>query len=267
MGFGVMSTTISIVTCTFNSVKFLKEMLESVVGQSHPPLEHVFVDAHSTDETLGIIQEYAVAVPWHVRIVHAPAKGISNAMNIGSREAVGDFILFLHSDDKLHSFGSLASVSNELGESKVWIVGNCQYIDVDGKSIRGAPALAEDKHNIFRSNFISHPSALIRTKTLLEIGGFDERLKIAMDYDLWLRCIKLYTPTLIDDVVSDFRVHADGMSSSNKTLMTKENFVVRFRNADSFIMFVETVGLFVVEALYLRWPQLHKWVSKLKRSN
>ena len=262
-----MSTSISIVTCTFNSDKFLKEMLDSVIGQSHPPLEHVFVDAHSTDETLGIIQEYAVAVPWLVKTVHAPAKGISNAMNIGSREVVGDFILFLHSDDRLHSFSSLSSVSNELDASKVWLVGNCQYIDGEGNSICGAPVLGEYEHNIFRSNFISHPSALIRTKTLLEIGGFDERLKIAMDYDLWLRCIKLYTPTLIDDVVSDFRVHTVGLSSSNKTLMTKENLAVRIRNADSVITFAETMVLYVFESIYLRWPELHKWVARLKRLN
>jgi glycosyltransferase involved in cell wall biosynthesis len=260
-----MSTSISIVTCTFNSMKFLKEMLDSVIGQSRPPLEHVFVDAHSTDETLGIIQEYAVAVPWNVKTVHAPARGISNAMNIGSREAAGDFILFLHSDDRLHSFSSLESASNELDDSNVWLVGNCQYIDVEGKSIDGAPALVEGMPNIFRSNFISHPSALIRTKTLLELGGFDERLKIAMDYDLWLRCSKLYTPSLIDAVVSDFRVHADGMSSSNKTLITKENLVVRFRNAGSFIIFLETLVLYCVESLYLRWPELHKWVGALKR--
>jgi glycosyltransferase involved in cell wall biosynthesis len=52
------SITISVITCTFNSEKYLKNALKSVESQTYQPIEHIINDAYSTDSTLEIIQEY-----------------------------------------------------------------------------------------------------------------------------------------------------------------------------------------------------------------
>ena len=49
---------ISILTCTFNSEKYLKNALESVRNQTYKNIEHIINDSYSTDKTLEIIKEY-----------------------------------------------------------------------------------------------------------------------------------------------------------------------------------------------------------------
>jgi len=75
---------LSIITCTYNSEKFLSETISSVEKQGLDPkiFEHIFIDAESSDETLQIIHDYMERNPsYNIRIVSREAKGIYNAIN------------------------------------------------------------------------------------------------------------------------------------------------------------------------------------------
>lgn len=77
------STRLSIITCTWNSEKYLQECIDSVKNQSwNLKIEHIFVDGFSTDKTLEIIQSYQKECKDRidVKILQSSPKGVYNAM-------------------------------------------------------------------------------------------------------------------------------------------------------------------------------------------
>jgi len=86
---------ISIVTVSLNEDKHIKRTIESVKNQTYKDIEHIFVDGLSTDDTIDIIRSYG-----HTPIIRRP-KGIYNAMNHGTVNTTGDYVLYLNANDWL----------------------------------------------------------------------------------------------------------------------------------------------------------------------
>src|SRR6266478_3987431 len=86
---------VSIITATYNSAATIAETMQSIEEQDHPHIEHIVVDGHSQDETLGIIERY----PHTATLISEKDGGIYDAMNKGIRAATGDIIGILNSDD------------------------------------------------------------------------------------------------------------------------------------------------------------------------
>ena len=86
---------VSVVIPVRNGERFLAEAIDSVLGQSRPPLELIVVDDGSSDST----SEVARAFESRVRYVRRPPLGVADALNSGIDLARGDFLAFLDADD------------------------------------------------------------------------------------------------------------------------------------------------------------------------
>ncbi|WP_407441616.1 glycosyltransferase family 2 protein [Fibrobacter sp.] len=95
-----MNPKISIVIPVYNSAKYLRECLDSICRQSFTEWEVVAVDDGSSDESPKILDEYAAADA-RIRVVHKANGGVSAARNDGLDAAVGEYVLFVDSDDWL----------------------------------------------------------------------------------------------------------------------------------------------------------------------
>lgn len=89
---------VSIIVPVFNVEKYLKEALESVVNQTYKNIEIICVNDGSTDNSMQILEEY-IAKDTRIRILTQQNKGLSAARNTGLKEANGEYIYFLDSDD------------------------------------------------------------------------------------------------------------------------------------------------------------------------
>lgn len=83
----------SIITCTYNSEKFLQENIDSVKSQTFKDYEHIFIDGYSTDDTNKIINKY-ILIDRRSKIFKYPPKGISNAFNLGIKKSLGKYLFF-----------------------------------------------------------------------------------------------------------------------------------------------------------------------------
>ena len=92
---------ISIVIPLYNSLAYLDRTLESAVNQTYTDTEIILVDDGSTDGSAAICDLWASKDP-RIRVIHVPNGGVSYARNIGIREARGEFIYFLDSDDLMY---------------------------------------------------------------------------------------------------------------------------------------------------------------------
>ena len=89
---------ISVVTICFNSAATVEETIKSVLGQNYPLLDYVMIDGGSTDGTVEIIKRYESRLGY---FCSEPDNGISDAFNKGIRNAKGDIICIINSDDIL----------------------------------------------------------------------------------------------------------------------------------------------------------------------
>lgn len=209
-----MALTFSIITCTWNSASYLKDSISSVLSQDYPHIEYIFVDGGSTDGTLD--QIHALQRPY--RLLENVRGGVSRAMNEGVRIATGDVIAHLHSDDYYLHPGVLSIVARHLETTgKGWLFGRTKALI--GKELRPdnyvSPRFSFE--SLVRSNYIPHPATFVRRELMVRAGGFDTRLKYAMDYDLWLRLAQVADPVQLDDALTAFREHEGSLSYSTRT--------------------------------------------------
>lgn len=94
---------VSVVVCTYNGEKYLREQLDSILAQTYPLHEIIIQDDHSTDATPAILDEYARRSPL-VRVYHNPAGlGVNGNFFTAMRRATGDFIALSDQDDRWHA--------------------------------------------------------------------------------------------------------------------------------------------------------------------
>lgn len=250
----------SIITCTFNSAEYIQETIESVERQRFENFEHIFVDGFSTDATSSIIKAYQARYPNKVVFHQLPAKGISNAMNVGVELARGEVILHLHGDDCLASDRVLGSVRSKFLTSKASIVvGNCMLTvgstisyTWPNSSVRRTLLKLFFFPLMFYSNLIPHPSAYVMKSVFQRHGGFDEHYRVVMDYEFWLRVLRAEKIFLMDDFLSVYRFHPETVSSKQKDLGLIEIKKIRKKYNGDYMLAYAFFMLFLRPILVLR---------------
>jgi len=206
-----MTFKISVITPTYNGIRFIESCIENVIEQHCPEAEHIIVDGGSTDGTVEIIRKYAEKFP-HIRWVSEKDKGQSDALNKGIAMATGSILSSLNVDD-YYEPGALNFVLAKfatLPEPSL-LVGNCAVWDDEGKILWvNKPKclevtkllVANEKHYPFPVN----PSAYFYHKSLHDIIGlYDTKLHYEMDLDFILKAIKRSHAEYVNVALGNFR--------------------------------------------------------------
>jgi glycosyltransferase involved in cell wall biosynthesis len=223
-----MTMRFNVITCTWNSADYLRASMDSVLAQDWPDIEYIFVDGGSTDGTLEMIR----AIPRQVKLIENVRGGISRAMNAGIEAATGDVITHLHSDDYYAHPQVLSHVARALDETGAeWLFGRC-LSDIEGERVPEGYAVPPYSYRrLLKGNFIPHPATFVRKSLLDRAGSFDEGIKYAMDYDLWLRLGRLSEPVQLDEHLAVFRRHGGSLSTANRMASFEDDFAVRMKYA------------------------------------
>lgn len=96
-----MRPKVSVIIPVYNNAQYLRECLDSAVGQTLEDLEIICVNDGSTDDSLTIMQEYA-ARDSRVKVIDKPNGGYGHTMNRGLDAATGEYVAFLESDDSIN---------------------------------------------------------------------------------------------------------------------------------------------------------------------
>jgi glycosyltransferase involved in cell wall biosynthesis len=209
--------SITVITPCLNARETIEETLASVRSQGYPDLEHLIVDGGSTDGTLDLLERAE-----GIRYVSEPDRGLSDAMNKGVALATGEVLGWLNADD-FYLPGALKRVGEafERNAGALWATGGCIIVDHQGHEIRRAVTvykrmlLRRYSHGLYLTqNFVSAPATFVHKRGHELAGLYDERFKISMDYDLYLRLARHAAPIVIDEPLSAFRMaHASGSLS------------------------------------------------------
>ena len=222
---------ISIITATLNSIKYLPDLLDSIHQQSYTNYEHIIIDGGSTDGTL----EYLRASKQVNHIISEPDDGLYDALNKGVKISCGEVIGFLHSDDVFascytlqHIRDAFATNRRTLGlEKKIDVVyGDLVYTDPSdtNKVLRSWISRPFKSALLSRGWMPAHPTLFMHRDVYMEHGLFDDKLKIAADYDMIIRVFKdhsinsLYIPKVIT------KMRKGGMSNNGITNLINKSW-------------------------------------------
>ena len=200
---------------TYNRRHYVPRAVASVLSQTVPVSEIIVVDDGSTDDTADLL---AQQFGGKVRIVRQTNQGVSNARRRAVREATGEWVAFLDSDDEWTPDRNrlLTEATSLLPEEVAWIFGDvCLVQDkADDETIFKKFGLKLDKSpHLFRDSMqVQHPfqfgllqASLMRRQPLIEVDAFGAGLRHSEDFLTGVQIACRYKVAAIEPVVT--RMH------------------------------------------------------------
>ena len=172
--------SVSVVVAARNNGPYLKDALHSVLNQSRVPMEVIYVDDGSTDNSLEIAKTFK-----DVKVISKPRTGVCDSRNMGAKEAKGDYLLYLDGDDIL-PYWYIEYRLRALSENPTasFAYGNAQAFGGGFNQFWTCPEWSP--RTLWASNFCNTPS-LMRRDHFWDIGGWREGIGTAWDWDLYTR--------------------------------------------------------------------------------
>lgn len=220
---------LSIITCSYNSEKFIAETLDSVASQNisnNHSIEHVILDGFSSDATIEIANTYKKNTEWKIDVViqQSPAKGIFNAFNEWIKISTWDYVLVLPSDDFLEPgvLGEYLDFIESTGSLDLYYAKRNTYNHDLRKNI-GVPYPNRSiyfhglSHLILGlSCYISQPTVIARRDLHERFGFYNEELRLVADWEFYIKLsLAKVSSKFYDRVVTNFRVH-EGSATTGK---------------------------------------------------
>lgn len=181
---------VSAIITTKNRSDLLPRAIDSVLNQTFGNIELIVIDDGSTDETQDVIVEYQEKHSI-ISIRNEESVGACRARNQGIEKASGEYIAGLDDDDEWH-LERISILLDNYDDSCACITSNDRMI-ASNRSIVWHKKKIITSDDLLYSNQVGN-QVLVKRNRLLEVGGFDETLEAAQDYDLWIRLCKKYGP-------------------------------------------------------------------------
>jgi glycosyltransferase involved in cell wall biosynthesis len=204
------SPLVSILTPCYNTARYLRQTVESVLAQTFGDFELLLLNDGSTDGTEALLHELA-AVDSRISIRTRANKGLVNTRNELLAWARGKYIAWLDSDDAMTPKRLQLQVTRlEMEPDLAWIGGAATLTDPEGMPIR-THSFPEDHAAICKimeeEIGCYFNSTTMRRDLALKLGGFRHPFIISEDYDLCLRMSEIGRVANLPDVVLLYRQH------------------------------------------------------------
>lgn len=226
-----MTPKVSIIMANFNSSKYIRETMDSVLAQTYPDWEFIIVDDCSTDDSRDIIDSYRddrikkYYLDHHEHMVYG--------FNLAIAHSAGDYLARIDNDDtwapeKLEKQVSFMEAHPDCGACFTLVT----VVDERGK------ALAEvdtDRARVFNTgnrsriewpryffwhgSCLCHTSVMIRKTTINTVGLYNYSLLQLQDFDLWVRIAKKYPLHVIQERLANYRWLVDSKGNASAPLL------------------------------------------------
>jgi glycosyltransferase involved in cell wall biosynthesis len=181
---------VSIVLPTHNGQRFLPQAIESVLGQDMKDFELLIVDDGSRASLEALVARYQDS---RIRLIRLSGQlGLTKALNRGIAASRGTYIARIDDDDVWLSASKLTQQLTLMdADSRLALCGT-QYVVVseEGEELLRLQLAQTDtaiRAHMLRANQFGHSTVVVRREALDAVGWYDERVRFAQDYELWLR--------------------------------------------------------------------------------
>ncbi|WP_343683460.1 glycosyltransferase family 2 protein [Asticcacaulis sp.] len=215
-----MNPRVSVLLPLHNCEAYLPETLESLSSQSFEDFEVIAVNDGSSDKTGEILDRHAQKDK-RFKPIHTPNGGIVKALNLALLHALGEYCARMDGDDIAHTDRFLEQVKFLDSNPDCVCVGSLyRIINEEGVLVgEQAPfaAFRQTDLKVFPPHVgaLPHPSIMLRTASLVDVGGYRHHFPHAEDQDMFLRLSQLGRLDIIQKHLIDYRIHGSSLSSKN----------------------------------------------------
>ena len=250
---------ITVVTPSFNQAPFLRDTIESVLGQGYPDLEYIVMDGGSTDGSVDIIKEYAPRLAYWTS---AKDGGQAAAINAGFARATGGILAWLNSDD-YYLPGTLRTVARLLDPTHAGLLlGNCIHVREGESALRGSDVpLRHQQMRLATTDYIIQPSSFWTKATWDRVGALDAQLHYVFDWDWFIRCAEAGVEmTTTPRYLAAYRIHAAHKSGGGGEKRDEEVRAIYTRHSPPHILKLHDDCRQHAD----RIKRTRKWISNLR---
>lgn len=218
---------VSIIIPSYNHEKYLEFAIKSVMGQTFKDWELIVVDDGSTDSSVEIIKKYT-EIDNRIKLVVQENQDAPNAINKGIKEAQGEYISILNSDDAFETIKIKESI-DALSRGADFVFGKIKVIDENNTEItaknervdwindklnnsKEPPSLEKLVKNI---NYVVTTTNFVFKKDIIKkVGFFHEKLHYGHDYNFLIRAYEAGVKiSFIPSYHNFYRIHSQNTIS------------------------------------------------------
>ena len=222
---------VTVAVPSFNQGRYLNDALESIFEQQ-VAVEVFVMDGGSTDNSVAVIKKWAPQLAgWRSE----PDGGQAAAINAAIAQGSAPYVCWLNSDDWWLDRGLLALTQALEAQPRAAFAYGCAW-NVSDPGAKAAPVYVRpfDARAMAVRCLVSQPATLIRRSAWEQVGGLDETLHMAMDYDLWWRLFNTGDePCFVDAFVAVNRDHDQTKTNAARRLHYQEAMSVVRRHYGS----------------------------------
>lgn len=211
---------LSVIMPVYNTKEeYLIAAIESVLVQSFPDFELIIADDGSEEKCLDCIKKYD---DQRIKIIRSDKNlGVSAASNRALEAARGEYIVRMDSDDVAYPERFRIQTDYMDAHPEVVVCGTaCKKMGTDEVYTflrNDIPREVVQVRLLLGNINLSNPTVIIRRNVFNEYGiKYDEKIKYAIDYGLWVDCIRVGDIKVIPEVLLEYREHAGQVSSAHK---------------------------------------------------
>lgn len=229
------SPKISILLPCYNVEKYVESTIKSILNQTYKNWEIIAVDDVSTDNTLKVLKKFKDS---RITILeHTKNAGVGSAASTAGLFASGEYLIDMGSDDLLSPNAlekMINTFNNSTTENLGLIYSGFVSITEEGKPLSYTPHKDNKAYDFSRANLLKYnyitPLRMFKKKYYDYIGGFDKNLRIAPDYDMWLRLSEICNfERLKGEYLYYYRQRATSISAEKK--LEQEEAATQIREA------------------------------------
>jgi len=230
---------VTVLMTVYNGEPYLEKAIRSILDQSFQDFEFLIIDNASTDGSRAVVSSFKDPRIQHIS--NPMNLGPPRALNQGLRLAVGEYVARMDADDvalpdrlaRQVDFMQCNPLCAALGTQAT-------FIDHADRKIYTPRQPVNDHGILWKMMFTSplvHSSVMMRKTMVLDVGGYDERLRHGADYELWSTLVRNgYHIANVDEQHMLLRVHqgADGLAANRGDLVAEVS-LVSHRNIREFL--------------------------------
>ena len=220
---------VTVLMSVFNGERYLRAAIDSILKQIFNDFEFLIINDGSSDSTAEILKGYNDP---RIQIINNEKNiGLTKSLNKGLRLARGEFIARQDADDislprRLEKQVAFLNSRPEYG-----LVGCWNYRIGANNKIEDKVVFCTDHDDIVNmlliENHFVHSSVMFRKECIEKLGGYNEDLKFAQDYDLWLRIAERYKVANLGEFLHSWRYDKHGISYKMREEQKKHAFLIR----------------------------------------
>lgn len=204
---------VSIVLPTYNQVAYLQSSIESVLKQTYFHFELIIVNDGSTDGT----REYLDGLNEpRIKVIHQDNSRLPGALNTGFREARGEYLTWVSSDNFCPPYFLEALVGALDTEPRAGLAYGDFFLVDDSGNLLKRVAVPDYGYRSLLIRNDGNAAFLYRRECMEKIGLYDTELEGAEDWDYWIRIAEHFDFIHVPDTLYYYRLHNDSMQNTMK---------------------------------------------------